>query len=209
MNLRPIIKLVVFDLDGVLINSETNMRLSWDCVRKTYNITKTFKDYKKYIGLPFYDILNKLKIKNKYFSFIKKNYDLKSFKYINKIKLYKDAKSYLKFLKKKKIIICIFTSKDKFRTKKILKNLNIINDLSLSPEDLKFPKPHPYGINYISKKFNIEKNKILYVGDTKFDYLCAKKAGVHYINAKWGYGKLPNKVYQIKRFSSINKYFLV
>ena len=207
--MKPIIKLIVFDLDGVLINSKTNMRLSWDCVRKTFNINQTFKDYKKYVGLPFYEILNKLKINNKYFSLIKKSYDLKSLKYISKIKLYKDAKSYLKYLKKKKIIVCIYTSKDKLRTTKILKYLNIINNLSLSPEDLKFPKPHPYGINYISKRFNIEKNKILYVGDTKFDYLCAKKAGVHYINAKWGYGKFSNKVYQIKKFSSINKYFSI
>jgi len=165
--------------------------------------------YKKYIGLAFYEILRKLKIKPEYFSCIKKDYNSNSFKHINKIRLYKNVRSYLKYLKKKKILTCIFTSKDRYRTKKILKYFNIACNLTLSPEDLRFPKPNPYGINYISKRFNIKKNNILYVGDTKFDYDCAKKAGVHYINVKWGYGKVPKKVFQIKKFSSINKYFLI
>jgi HAD superfamily hydrolase (TIGR01549 family) len=207
--LKPIIKLIVFDLDGVLINSEMNMKLSWDRIRKIYYIKKNFNTYKKYIGLPFYKILKKLKIKKKYFTLIKKDYDLNSLKYINKLKLYKNVRNYLKYLRKKKILTCIFTSKDKYRTKKILKYLNIKSNLTLSPEDLKFPKPNPYAINYISKRFNIKKNNILYIGDTKFDYICAKKAGVHYINASWGYGSVPKKVFQIKELSKISQYFAI
>ena len=185
------------------------MKLSWDQIRKIYNIKKTFTTYKKYIGLPFYKILKKIKIEKKYFFLIKKDYNFNSLKYINKLKLYKNVRSYLKYLRKKKILTCIFTSKDKYRTKKILKYLNIKSNLTLSPEDLKFPKPNPYAINYISKKFNIKKNNILYIGDTKFDYICAKKAGVHYINVSWGYGTVPKKVLQIKEFSQIKQYFLI
>lgn len=186
-----------------------NMRLSWDYIRKTYYINKTFNNYKNYIGLPFYKILKKLKIKKKYFSFIKKDYDFNSLKYKNKLRLYKNVRSYLMYLRKKKIPFCIFTSKDKYRTGKILKYFNIKSNLTLTPEDLKFPKPNPYAINYISKKFNIKKHNILYIGDTKFDYICSKKAGVHYINVEWGYGLVPKKVLQIKKFSEINKYFTI
>jgi phosphoglycolate phosphatase-like HAD superfamily hydrolase len=39
----------------------------------------------------------------------------------------------------------------------------------------------------------IEKNKLskkdfIYIGDTKFDIICAKNAGVKFILAGWGYG---------------------
>ena len=59
-------KLIIFDLDGVLINSLPNMEYSWNMVRKKYNLPIQFSQYKKFIGLPFYIILNKLNInKNK------------------------------------------------------------------------------------------------------------------------------------------------
>ena len=44
-------KAVIFDLDGVLIDSK-NMFLAWSQVKKI-GIKKPFKEYFKYIGLPF------------------------------------------------------------------------------------------------------------------------------------------------------------
>ena len=57
------ISLILFDLDGVLINSKPNMKISWNKVRKKFNIKKNFSEYSKYIGYPFFKILNKLSIK--------------------------------------------------------------------------------------------------------------------------------------------------
>jgi len=79
------------------------MKLSWNHIRKIYHIKQNFNMYKKYIGLAFYEILRKLKIKPEYFSCIKKDYNSNSFKHINKIRLYKNDRGYLKYLKKKKI----------------------------------------------------------------------------------------------------------
>ena len=45
--------LVIFDLDGVLINSKKNMRAAWDVVRQKYAIEKTFKEYSKFVGYTF------------------------------------------------------------------------------------------------------------------------------------------------------------
>ena len=56
------LKLIIFDLDGVIVDTEKNMRHSWEYVKKKYKINKNFTDYKKKIGLPFQDILEELNI---------------------------------------------------------------------------------------------------------------------------------------------------
>ncbi len=54
--------ILIFDLDGVLINTIKLMELAWSEVRKNLNIKQEFSNYKKYIGFPFNTILTKLKI---------------------------------------------------------------------------------------------------------------------------------------------------
>ena len=41
----------LFDLDGVLISSINNMKLSWGTVKKKFNLKNSFKEYSKYGAL--------------------------------------------------------------------------------------------------------------------------------------------------------------
>ena len=41
------IELIIFDLDGVLINSKNNMKIAWSDVRKKFNIKNKFSEYFK------------------------------------------------------------------------------------------------------------------------------------------------------------------
>ena len=94
------IKLIIFDLDGVLINSLSNMVYSWNKVIKKFNINKKFSEYYKFIGLDFYEILENLDIEKKNFSKIKFNYSKNSTENFHKIKLYKNVKQTLLKLSK-------------------------------------------------------------------------------------------------------------
>tara|TARA_B110000971_G_C19830412_1_gene417699 strand:- start:89 stop:325 length:237 start_codon:yes stop_codon:yes gene_type:complete len=67
-------KLVIFDLDGVLINSLSNMKFALLSTQKKMNIKLNFNVYKKYLGLPFESIMEKMKIKIDVDK-IKKNYE--------------------------------------------------------------------------------------------------------------------------------------
>ena len=78
-------KILIFDVDGVLVSSKSNMRVSWEAVRKKFNLKKNFKDYFLLNGRPFEKILSTLKIKKDY-SKIKKLYSDVSIKNTNKIK---------------------------------------------------------------------------------------------------------------------------
>ena len=66
-------KAVVFDLDGVLIDSLPNMKMAWGIVQLHHKIDIPFSEYEKQIGKPFFDILtaigiteNHREIKNTY-----------------------------------------------------------------------------------------------------------------------------------------------
>ena len=96
------IKLILFDLDGVLIDSKENMKLSWNAVRMQFNLTQTFKKYFQNIGLPFYEILKRIGIKKNQKD-IEALYNKNSIKNFNKILLFSHVRSTLNYLKKKKI----------------------------------------------------------------------------------------------------------
>ena len=104
-------KLYIFDLDGVILNSKSNMEASWNDVRIKYDLKPKFEDYFSLIGAPFLKILKKLNIK-KDRNNIAKTYSQKSKKYINKIKLYPKIKSILNKLRSKSKI-AVVTSKEK------------------------------------------------------------------------------------------------
>ena len=53
-------KLIIFDLDGVLIDSLSNMKKALKKTSSVMMIKLDFMEYKKYLGLPFEKIMNKV-----------------------------------------------------------------------------------------------------------------------------------------------------
>ena len=79
------IKHISFDLDGTLINSIPVMQQAWSETMFELGLAVGFKEYKKYIGLPFSQIIEKFgmgKIENE----IESLYFHKTKKYSNQIK---------------------------------------------------------------------------------------------------------------------------
>ena len=150
-------KLIIFDLDGVLINSLNNMRATWRVVCKKFNLKIPFSEYEKNIGLPFLKILKNLKIKNRNIE-IKNFYSKISKSNLNKIKIYPGTKKTLIGLSKNNKI-AIFTSKDKSRTNLILKKIGVKFDYVVTPESVRYGKPNPEGINQIIKALKFKKKK--------------------------------------------------
>ena len=95
-------KLIIFDLDGVLINSLKNMELSLNQTNKKLGLNLNFSEYKQFIGLPFEKIMNKIGIK-KQINIIKKYYIFYSNKNLNKLTIKKKNIKDLKSLKKNNI----------------------------------------------------------------------------------------------------------
>jgi HAD superfamily hydrolase (TIGR01549 family) len=198
-------KIILMDMDGVLINSLENMKVSWNHTRKKFNIKQSFNEYEKLIGLPFNTILQKFNIDKKKYSKIKKNYDLVSTKKSSLIKIYPDVKSTLNYLTKN-YILGLITSKDNKRTKKIINKFKLKFKYTYSPHKLIKPKPYPDQILKIIKSEKVKKKDCIYIGDMSFDKKFAKNAGIKFIYATYGYEKkkLKNKL-KIKKFEDLKK----
>ena len=92
-------KLIIFDLDGVLIDSKKNMKTAWNSTNKKYKLNVKFSDYFKHIGKPFSSILKSLDIFSK-IKLIEREYSKVSIKNFNKIKLFKNVKKFLTYYEK-------------------------------------------------------------------------------------------------------------
>ena len=172
------------------------MRTAWNAVKEKFNLNISFQRYFNHIGKPFEKILESLNIiENR--SDIKKEFYKISIKNFAKIKLYKDVKKTIEFLKKKKIKTAIVTSKNFKRTKLILNRFKIKVDIVQCPNKKLRGKPFPDQILKVIKKMKMKKKECMYVGDTKFDKIGSRKSGIDFVLAYYGY-KIGIKNHKIK-----------
>ena len=180
-------KLVLFDLDGVLVDSKHNMMLSWHAVRKKHNIGVKFKDYFENIGRPFSDILDILNIKENQ-NDIAQTYNKVSQQMIGKLSFYEGSKSVLSQLADKNIKTGIVTSKETLRCQFVLDLLGFEFDIVQTPNEKLQGKPAPDHLLYAMSELGVSAADTIYIGDMNVDFLAAKNAQVDYIHAMWGYG---------------------
>ena len=180
-------KLILFDLDGVLLNSKRNMELSWGAVCERHDVNVEFEDYFSKIGRPFKDILDILKI-NANQTDIEKTFNDVSTQLIDQIQLYEGVESVLGQLANNNIKIGIVTSKNTIKTQKILDLHGFAFDIVQTPNDALKGKPAPDHILYAMSELNMNASDTLYIGDMDVDYEAAKRAHVNYAHALWGYG---------------------
>lgn len=192
-------KMIVFDLDGVLIDSKKNMQVSWNQVNQTLKFKQKFSNYFKNIGLPFEEILKKIGIKRDIVK-AKKIFRDASNKNLNLVNLFPFVKQTVETLKKRGFELAVITSKERSRTLKILKRFKLKFEYILCPTQGYKGKPHPFLINDLIKRTKKKKEDTYYIGDTYIDYKFAKNSGVNFIYCKYGYGKI-----SLKTVKKINK----
>ena len=180
-------KAVLFDLDGVLLNSRPNMERAWMDVRDQLGVTVEFEDYFKNIGRPFRDILAILGLQDRadeieyiYSQSSKENFYLATF--------YPFVKESLQKIEDHGIKLGIVTSKDQERTNIVLKRLPVDFLSVQTPNPCFRGKPAPDHLLAAMADLNVDPKDSLFVGDAEVDAMAALRAGVDYCHANWGYG---------------------
>lgn len=196
------IKLIIFDFDGVLIDSIKNMKFAWSETCKKYGIKIPFSNYKKFIGLPFFEILQRLKISKNLFKAIAVDYNYYSLKKINLMKIKKKDLDFLKKLKKKGYTLALFTSKNMKRSLKILGKNKKLFKYKIFPSKKLRGKPYPDGLNKIISNTKFKRKEAIYLGDTIYDLQSAKLAKIKFLHANWGYQA--NKKKRIKKIEKLS-----
>jgi HAD superfamily hydrolase (TIGR01509 family) len=180
-------KLILFDLDGVLLDSQENMRISWQTLSENLRQGVSFERYFSLIGRPFRDILELLELHENQDA-IEEQYMRNSTRCMDVVNFYEGARNFLLTLQSQGRKIGIVTSKDGKRTGILLERLGIHFDTVQTPCSAYRGKPAPDHLLVAMAETGTDPADTIYIGDMDSDCLAAKRAGVDYIHAAWGYG---------------------
>lgn len=179
-------KLILFDLDGVILNSKDNMQLCWQAVQNKFSITTPFEDYFKNIGRPFSEIMAILGHTDQAVE-IEAIYKETSVNNLDTLNFYKRVPETLASLQQQGFKLGIVTSKDEKRTHLILGQLETVFEVIQTPNTQYRGKPAPDHLLAAMAITNTDPAETVYIGDMEVDYFAATRAAVDYFHAGWGY----------------------
>ena len=186
------IKCIIFDVDGTLINTEKAILLSLQkTVKEVAGRSVSLEDLLFTFGIPGRVALERLEVPDVEVAlkiWIQYSYD-----FADKVSVFSGVNETLLALQDKGLKIGIVTSQGKHEAEEILKYYSLRNhfDILVSASDTKKHKPDPEPLNVFLQKANLNAEHVIYIGDTIYDQQCARGAGVAFALALWG-AKNPN-----------------
>lgn len=179
-------KHIVFDVDGTLIDSEYSILAALvDTLKEINGKDYTIDELRYVLGIPGAETLKLFEVKDieNALSLWLKNMD----KYKDTIKIFDGVIEVLDLLNSKGYKLGIVTSKlreefdhdfNRFDIKKYFSTIVCADDTTLH-------KPYPEPLLKYMELNDIKNKDLIYIGDTGYDYECAKGANVDFALALW------------------------
>lgn len=203
-------KLIIFDLDGTILNTLTDITNSINYMLKTFDLPlRTEKEIQYFVGRgPKYLIekaVGKTMLDNEYNEFYKvydKHYSIHKEDYT---KPYAGFDELLPKLKALGYLLAVCSNKQHSATKELIENLypNTFDYVMGTTPNYQ-PKPAKDMIIHIINELNISKEKALYIGDTEIDMQAANNAGITKVAALYGF-RLKEELSIYNPYTYINK----
>jgi phosphoglycolate phosphatase len=193
LNLNMPIELIIFDLDGTLIDSSTDITNAINYAIEPYGINPlTVKDTIALIGEGITKLIEKVVIRSG-----EKNIDMNtliqrflehySAHLIDNTTVYPKVRETLAKLDNyKKAVI---SNKREALSIEVLKRLGLLQyiDLIVGSDTTPEKKPSPVPIFYVLSRLGVGKEKTVIVGDSNYDIEAGKAAGIKTIAVTYGY----------------------
>jgi HAD superfamily hydrolase (TIGR01549 family) len=188
-----LIKAVIFDIDGTLIDSNAAHAESFVKAFEKFGKTVPFEELKCLIGMGADDILEKYLDKSEIEKF---GEDLKEYRkkifledFLPEIKVFPKMKDLFEKLKagEKQTALASSAGEDELKEYKKLLNLGDLIQEETNADDAEEAKPEPdIFLAAFDKLKNVEKENVLVIGDTPFDAEAATKANLKIIGVESG-----------------------
>ncbi len=182
------IKAVLFDFDGTIMDTNTIILKSW---QHTFNMVlgrdPDFEVIKQTFGEPLDETMAKLFPDRDTHEMVETYRNYQRHIYKDDITMFPGTKEVIEELKRRGFRVAIVTSRLWSSTTQGLYKFDIAHmfDAVVSAEDTTIHKPDPTPILLCLDKLGIGPDEALMVGDSKFDILCARNAGVPSVLVSW------------------------
>jgi HAD superfamily hydrolase (TIGR01549 family) len=178
---------IIFDVDGTMIVNEEAVFSSYQkAIFDEFGRYFTPEEVKRAYSVPTLEALKRLGFKNieeaeqKYHRYL-----MEAFKHVEP---YPGIIDVLEYLKQKGIVLGVVTSRNKSEVTRDVCFQGLVKyfDYVVCASDTDKHKPDPEPLVMLLQRADCEPGKAIYIGDTLFDYKCARDAGVDFALACWG-----------------------
>ena len=189
------IKCAVFDLDGTLINTITDLGNACNYVmaKHGFEVSWTEADYKKFVGNGMKKLVERA-FKHSLTDEQLSEYLAEFMAYYDKTKLdntdaYDGIKEQLSILKEKGILLAVVTNKAEEAAVKIIEYIfgKGVFDVIVGQRAGLPTKPSPDGVFLALKEMGCTPEEAIYFGDSNVDMQTAENANVKAIGVTWGF----------------------
>ncbi|OGU77545.1 MAG: phosphatase [Stygiobacter sp. RIFOXYC12_FULL_38_8] len=177
----------IFDVDGTLTSTNELIFSSFNHVTQKYLNKRVSNEEIIAMFGPTEDVILQEWMKHDYQDARKDYFDFYSSQHQKMADIYPGMIDVLKFIKSKSIPLSIYTGKGKDSARITLKEIGVYDlfDLIVTGDDVKESKPSREGVDMFVEKFNLDRNKVLMIGDAPADVIAAHRAGVKAASVLW------------------------
>lgn len=179
-------KAIIFDFDGVIINSSPDWYASLSAKLLQYGLTLTHSDYAKHFGQSETQIINDLfpgKLTNEQITEINEWVYADAKRRLRRIKLIPGLMSSLMFAIENQLKKYIVTGSKREIVEAVLNNHHLMHYFEgiITIDDVQNAKPHPESYQLAVQKFDLEKSETIVVEDSPAGVKSAVSAGLRTI----------------------------
>ncbi len=179
-------KAIIFDVDGTMLDTERAQLKALQQVLEQHDLMYTMDELRVVFGIPGKDALKRLGVEN--INEVHKEWDKAVEVYMDEVQIFYGVEEALKTLTAQGVKLGIVTSKTRVQFVNEFQpfGLNDYFASIITAEDAPKTKPDPAPLQLCLTELAVAPAEAIYVGDTIFDYQCAKGAGVPFALALWG-----------------------
>ena len=178
---------IIFDIDGTITATNELIFATFNHITEKY-LKKSFspKEITALFGPTEKVIIKEIMNKNydeameDYHNFYRSNHK-------EMAKAFDGILEIIRELKKRDVLLSIYTGKGRLSSEITLEEIGIINefDMIVTGDDIDGHKPSPEGVDLFVNKFNLNRERVLLIGDAPPDVKAAKATGIKIASVLW------------------------